>query len=410
MTPLFWLFLLAGTGEDEKKSAAREVFERRILPIFKSPDPSSCAECHLAGVDLKNYILPSHEKTFLSLRDQGLVDLEKPEESKILRLIKMGEEEKGSALISDKARKAEYEAFAEWIKASAADPKLREAPKVKELARPKRPDEVIRHARADRVLESFERHVWSQRLRCFGCHSAQGGQNAKLVKENGPGMTWMKRTAEETLSFLRESELISPKAPEKSLLLMKPTNQVKHGGGQKMLVGDMAYKGFRTWIEDYAKVLGDKYAQASDLPKNGGGLESFGTEAWLKITNTPPAWADRLLQANVYAWNERKKAWEPDPVATSDRRVFGKGKLWQHQVWALAAPGSDRAKAWRDGRPGLAPGRYLVRVYVDFQGKLERDWRAVLGKADVAGEAEIEARWTEGYGSMTVVDAGQFRR
>ena len=56
---------------------AQTVFERRILPIFKSPNPSSCTECHLAGVDLKNYILPSHEKTFLSLRDQGLIDLDR---------------------------------------------------------------------------------------------------------------------------------------------------------------------------------------------------------------------------------------------------------------------------------------------------------------------------------------------
>jgi hypothetical protein len=41
-------------------------------------------------VDLKNYILPSHEKTFVSLRDQGLIDLENPADSKILRLIAMG--------------------------------------------------------------------------------------------------------------------------------------------------------------------------------------------------------------------------------------------------------------------------------------------------------------------------------
>src|SRR6266851_4547978 len=70
-----------------------QVFERRILPIFKSPNPSSCVQCHLAGVDLKNYILPSSTKTFLSLRDRGLVDLDNPEQSKILRLIKMGEQD-----------------------------------------------------------------------------------------------------------------------------------------------------------------------------------------------------------------------------------------------------------------------------------------------------------------------------
>ena len=40
-----------------------EIFERRIMPIFKSDKPSSCVECHLAGVDLKDYILDSAEKT-----------------------------------------------------------------------------------------------------------------------------------------------------------------------------------------------------------------------------------------------------------------------------------------------------------------------------------------------------------
>src|SRR5262245_63274711 len=68
-----------------------KVFEQRILPIFKSPNPSSCVQCHLAGVDLKHYILPSAEKTFRSLRDQGLIDLTNPEKSKILALIQMGD-------------------------------------------------------------------------------------------------------------------------------------------------------------------------------------------------------------------------------------------------------------------------------------------------------------------------------
>src|SRR2546422_7031639 len=157
------LVTLANThGADSK-----EVFERRILPIFKSPNPSSCTECHLAGVDLKNYILPSHEKTFLSLRDQGLIDLDNPAGSKILRLIAMGGgTNQGAALISARVRDAEYSAFAEWIKVTSNDPKLRNAPKLQpvELGKPTRPNEVIRHARMDRVLLSFEENVWSQRL------------------------------------------------------------------------------------------------------------------------------------------------------------------------------------------------------------------------------------------------------
>src|ERR1044071_397006 len=92
-----------------------KVFEERILPIFKSPDPSSCVRCHLASVDLKNYILPSAKDTFLALRDQGLIDLEKPENSKILQLINRGANDpKAAGLITAKQQKAEYEAFATW--------------------------------------------------------------------------------------------------------------------------------------------------------------------------------------------------------------------------------------------------------------------------------------------------------
>src|SRR5262245_63690756 len=82
------LFVLAS---DLRADDQDKVFESRILPIFKSPNPSSCVQCHLAGVDLKDYILPSADKTFRSLRDQGLIDLSAPEKSKILTLISMGD-------------------------------------------------------------------------------------------------------------------------------------------------------------------------------------------------------------------------------------------------------------------------------------------------------------------------------
>ncbi|NBO91242.1 MAG: hypothetical protein EBV06_02830, partial [Planctomycetia bacterium] len=110
---------------DAPKLTPKEVFEKRLLPIFKSPDPSSCVQCHLSGVDLKDYILPSHEDTFVSLRDLGLIDLDAPEKSKILALINRGNGEGGGAAkIHQKIRDAELEAFTDWIKRSAADPKL----------------------------------------------------------------------------------------------------------------------------------------------------------------------------------------------------------------------------------------------------------------------------------------------
>jgi hypothetical protein len=116
---VFWACALRAAD----KASPREVFEKRILPIFRSPNPSSCTQCHLGGVDLKDYILPSHEKTFRSLRDQGLIDLTDPKGSKILKLISMREARtEGAALIHEKTRRAELEAFTAWIEACAADP------------------------------------------------------------------------------------------------------------------------------------------------------------------------------------------------------------------------------------------------------------------------------------------------
>jgi len=406
------LFLVVSVEPGDDGPTPSQIFEKRILPIFKSPQPSSCVDCHLAGVDLKNYILPSHEKTFLSLRDQGMIDLAKPDESRILRLIGMGENQ-GAALINDKLRKAELAAFTEWIKACVADPKLKEAPKLlpSEIAQPKRPNEVIRHDRVDQVLASFERNVWSQRFRCAGCHATDGADSAKFAKENGEEMLWVRREgAEATMKYLLSTKLVMPKAPDKSLLLLKPLNIVKHGGGQKMITGDLAYKGFRTWIEDYAKVVNDQYAKASDLPKEAVAPATFGTDVWLKFTNTPPAWGDKLLQVTLYAWDERKKTWDTEPIATSDRKVSGKGKLWQHNLILTAPAGSPRAEAWsRQAKASLPGGKYLLRIHVDFQGRLERDWKSPLGKADFAGELEVDSRWPEGYGSMTAVDAGKLK-
>lgn len=383
------------------------------MPIFKSPNPSSCTECHLAGVDLKNYILPSHEKTFLSLRDQGLIDLDAPADSKILRLIAMGGgTNQGAALISAKVRDAEYAAFTEWIKASSNDPKLRNAPKLQsaELGKPTRPNEVIRHARMDRVLVSFEENVWSQRFRCSGCHSAKGSENKKLVEEHGEDVTWMKETGEATMKYLVGSDNVNEEKPDRSRLLLKPLNEVKHGGGQKMMSGDMTYKAFRTFLEDYANTVKDRYATASSLPKSKATPATFDTQIWLKITNTPPEWAERLLQVNVHAWNAEKNAWEAEPIATSDRGVWGKGKLWQHSLVLLAAKDSAQAKQWRTSKPSLPPGRYLVKTYVDANERLKREWQSMLGESEYVGEAVLETKWPSGYGRMTSIPAQQLSR
>ena len=296
MKPAFLLVAMTIIGGELRADTPAEVFAKRILPIFKSPNPSSCVQCHLAGVDLKDYILPDAEKTFRSLRDQGLIDLAAPEKSKIVKLIDMG----GSAnAVSAKLRTVERDAFLDWIKACAADPKLKDAEKLdaKELAVPTRPVEVIRHARKDRVLESFEANVWAWRFRCMNCHTEGTPQNDKYRKEHGDRVAWVKKAGPAaTMEYLIASKLITPAKPELSALLMKPLGNY-HEGGTKFVVGDDAYKGFRTWIEDVAKIRTDKYAAAKDLPAPGGATEKFGTDIWLKLTNTPATWGDKFLEA-----------------------------------------------------------------------------------------------------------------
>lgn len=393
------------------ESSPAKVFEERILPIFKSPDPSSCARCHLAAVDIKDYILPSTKDTFLALRDQGLIDLGKPEESKILKLINRGADDpKAAGLISAKRQKAEYEAFAAWIKACAADPALKDAPKPEKVpALATKPVEVVRHARKDRMLESFETNVWSLRFRCMNCHTEGTPQNDKLVKENGPRVAWFKKGGPEaTMEYLLSSKLLDLENPEKSLLLTKPLGEVKHGGGIKIVVGDQGYKAIRAWVEDVAAMKTGKYAKAADLPPEKPGPKQFGTEAWFRLNNTPAAWNDRLLEVDIYAWDAAAGAWEKEPVATSDRMCGAGG--WQHTITLFAAPGSERAKLWAKRKPGLPEGKYLVKVYVDATGRAKKDWKASLGESEYVGQAEFQAKWPEGYGAMTVVDASKVKK
>ena len=116
---------------------------------------------------------------------------------------------------------------------------------------------------------------------------------------------------EATLAYLRSSKLIDPDRPEKSLILRKPLNEVEHGGHQKFTPGDQGDAAYRKFLTDYAKTVNDRYPDAASLPKPDTGPLRFGTDIWLKLTNTPPAWADKLVQVDVYAWDAAAKDWEP---------------------------------------------------------------------------------------------------
>ncbi|MBX3444902.1 MAG: hypothetical protein KF774_21050 [Planctomyces sp.] len=391
-----------GQAVDKSERAATDansesltLFESRILPIFQSAKPSSCSECHLSGVDLKDYIRPTQREMFASLVAAEMIDPEKPDDSKILRFISRRPERPG--IITDQVRQQEFEAFRAWIRAAVIDPDLLTALDKAEPIGPEAPDEVIRHARKDRVLASFIENVWTEVGRCAACHSPD--RNQEQVNKHGEQVSWIKlRDPQGTLNYMLEADLIDIENPELSLLLTKPTMQIEHGGGQKMVVGDRTYKQFRRFLDDYAAVAQGKYTTSQQLPPPGDEI-SVVTDIWLKIEGVPANYDGMLLQADLHRWTET--GWSEQRVATSDRPIFGKGNLWQHSL-SLTAP---RDSAWAKEIVGekLPPGRYLVKLYIDRTGKLEKDFASELGPEDLVGEVEAESDWPAGYGRMTVI-------
>ena len=395
MSPIFLALLLSAVPAPAADSAL-DLFRQRITPILQAKDPSSCSECHLSGVDLKDYIGKTQEETFASLRDAGLVDMKKPAESKLLAFIARKPEK--TSLVSDKVRQQEYEAFKAWIVAAAKDPKLAAAKSGDAKLGPSVPDEVIRHARKDQVLASFLDNVWSEVGRCAACHSPD--RNQKQVKEHGAKVSWIKlRDPQGTLDNLLTTGIIDAESPEQSLLLLKPTNQVKHGGGVKLVVGDRTYKQFRAFIEDYAASSAGKYRGAKDLPKQRSEASNV-TDIWFKLEGVPAKYDQQLLQVDLHRWDEKTKNWSQDRWATGDRQVFGKGQLWQQHLSVTAPRDSTRAKENVD-KPALPPGKYLAKIYIDQTGKLQKDYQSELGPSEFVGQVEIDSRWPAGYGTMT---------
>lgn len=392
LTTLCLLAFIGTAGADD----SLQVFDRRILPILNSKKPSSCSECHLSGVDLKDYIRPNQAETFAALRTAGLIDVEAPEKSKLLEFIARAPQKPG--LIRPEVRQAELEAFQAWIKAAVADPKLL-ASKTEVAVGPKISDEVIRHTRQDQILTAFEDSIWLEAGRCAGCHSPD--LNAEQVKKHGEQMSWMvPGDAEGTLRTLIENELIDVDTPEKSLLIAKPTMQVKHGGGQKMVIGDRSYQQFMSFLTDYVASAKGKYRTENDLPKPSASIVAA-TDAWLKITEIPDEYSSLVLRAELFP--AEGTGWAKTPLVVGDRDIAGDRHLWQQHMSLSLTRGSKEAlqiaKASKDQRriPG---GKFLLKIWIASR----EDFAA--GRVEAQGkvfETTLTTQWPSGYGNMTVV-------
>ncbi len=246
-------------------------------------------------------------------------------------------------------------------------------------------------------MQSFLDNIWTEVGRCAACHSPDHNQDK--VEEFGDEVSWiMLNDPSATLNYLVGNGLIEVDEPEQSLLLKKPTLQVEHGGGQKMVVGDRSYKQFRRFIDDYSSVVNGRYNSEQQLPRPSH-EQSVVTDIWLKIEGIPAGYDKRLLQVDLYRWEE--SGWSKDRVATSDRLIFGGGNLWQHSL-SVTAP-RDSNEAAQLSNQQLPPGRYLAKLYIDRENKLGANFHYHLGDEEFVGQIELQSEWPAGYGKMTVV-------
>jgi hypothetical protein len=294
-------------------------------------------------------------------------------------------------LISEKVRKLELEAFRAWIFAAVKDSELLNAKSDATLGSAV-PDEVIRHARKDRVLASFLNNIWSEIGRCINYHSPE--RNARLVKKHGEQVSWIKPgDPEGTLNQAVEQGIIDVDFPGESLILMKPLVLVDHVGGPKFALGSRTDKNFRRFLNDYAAVVNNKYQSTDQLPKPTEVITQL-TGRHLRIIDLPARFDKLLLRVNIY--RKQNKGWSKTPWATSDNSVNGKRHMWQSMIFAIAPRGSQRAQQFGTSA-NLPSGRYLVKIYIDRDDKSKKNRDYEFSEDDFFGEVEIDGDWPPGY-------------
>jgi hypothetical protein len=250
-------------------------FERYIEPLLTDARPSSCNQCHLSGVDVELFVRASACQTMACMLDQGWVDLERPEASKVLEFILQADPQ--SALITSDVIEREYDGFKAWIEYNAEcfasscgefdDPCVGSGEYGEVYTGDASP---LGSCEETALVQSFEQKVFAWRGRCQTCHNIEGaGAQSATWAIRPPAWIASGTDAESarlTMYNVVGMGAVDVESPNKSNLLAKPLGQdmsyetelgtvvgVEHLGGLKIHPGgrDATLDDFASWIGEY---------------------------------------------------------------------------------------------------------------------------------------------------------------
>ena len=180
-----------------------------------------------------------------------------------------------------------------------------------------------------------------------GCHGKSGGQN-------GFRLSLLGFEPEKDYRCLVEESRgrrVFPAAPDQSLLLLKPTNVMAHGGGERMKVGSRDYRLIYRWMAqgmpygrdtDPTLAAIDVYPHASTLPPDGHQqllvIAKYSDGSTEDITSTTQFQPNDTEMAEITNGGLVKMTGRPGDVAVMVR--------YQGHVSSLPCDGS----CWRAGR------------------------------------------------------------
>ena len=253
-------------------TGATELYDRKIAPLFADDQPTSCTECHLAGLDLSLFLRDTPCETMACMIDLGLVDTDEPDDSLVLTWI--GRAEPQSELITQDIIDDEYEGFRQWITFNVdcdvcGDAICPDTPNADEFCdRGEYPGDDYDPALLDpggcddeTIYQLFQDTIYTSRGRCSPCHF-----DDQEVDYGAPKWIDVLGTCEsasrQTLRNVLAGEYIDLEEPDQSLILRKPLPEdkggVEHGGHDKFSgePEDLSYRDFVYFVERYAGCYG----------------------------------------------------------------------------------------------------------------------------------------------------------